>query len=555
MPNPGLQQGILMHQGKLMELQSTLDMTHIAALEAPKEPTHYGTIDLWANKRKADVPFLTVAGIGSNNIMYVNGDWFTYDVPAMRDGSTTVAEDISGDDQAGRGKTPFEMLVQGNHLPKGQIFKFDLQLKDEFMVLDYREASGNQEVITVVRRDSDEPINKMWLQNGNKILPLATVMSEEFGQEFADFKIDASSGPKYKIPVGQMTTQVNYHVTTKVAKIDKLTLTGAQKTAMDDAFEYYFKIPGMDDSGLTTLQQGLGSEQAGAIQAARNAGTVSVAISTLYDSLCLKFLARGEQEYMVYGTGGAPVKQGGMDEELAPVGAWQQLDTGFKTTFNLANFGLHTIEAMIQEYFHGREDTPSAGNEPVLEIQTGRGGFQLAQKMIAAQANNNSLIVNARDFNQITGAGPFNLGYSPLWYSEITIPMLCKLRFVYNGAFDPIETNPLTNPKIAGGYNLTSYSMIIYPENQFGGSGNIKILRNQEDGGKVYMNVINGRSVGHPLVSGSRGIGNGITATSSAHLGTGYQATFTKKMDSLWVVDPTRILKAVPINPYTKKTF
>jgi hypothetical protein len=553
MANVGKQQGILMHQGKMLELPSTLDMTHLAALEAPKEPTHYGTIDLWADKRKKDVPFLTVAGIGSNNIKYVD-DWMTYDVPGMRDGSTTVVEDISGDPLAGRGKTPFEVLVQGTHLPKGQLFKFNLQAKDEFKVIDYREA-GDHEVITVVREDSDEPVNKKWLKSGKRIFPLTTVMSEEFGQEFADFKVDISGGPRYKLPVGQATTQVNYSVTTKVAKIDKLTITGAQKSAMDQAFEYYFNVPGINDNGITTLAQGLSSDQGDAIRAARDSGKMSVAISTLYDSLCLKFLARGEQEYMVYGTGGAPTKFGGMDEELRAPGAWQQLDTGYKTTFNLANFGLHTIEAMIQEYFHGKEDYPAAGAEPILEVQTGKGGFQLAQRMIAAQANSSSVIIAAKDFGSITGSGPMNLAYSPLWFEEIRIPMLCRLRFIYNSAFDPIDTDPDENPKIAGGYNLSSYSMIIYPENQFGGSGNIKILRSNEDGGKVYMNVINGRSVGHPLVTPTKGIGNGVTASVSSHLGTGYQATFTKKLDTLWVVDPTRILKAVPINPYSGTSF
>jgi hypothetical protein len=58
-------------------------------------------------------------------------------------------------------------------------------------------------------------------------------------------------------------------------------VTGATKKAMDDAFEYYFKIPGLDDSGLTTLSQGLSTNQSGSITEAIQSGTAQVAISTL----------------------------------------------------------------------------------------------------------------------------------------------------------------------------------------------------------------------------------------------------------------------------------
>lgn len=555
MPTVGLEQGLLMHKGERLRLPSTLDMTHIAELEAPKKFTDFGTIDLWARKRKADVPFLTVAGIGSNNIIYED-EWITYSVPAMRDGSTVITADISGDDQAGRGKTEFDIQAKGSMISYGTSFKFDLQMKDEFVVTNYREIGDGEFVYTCKRMDSDEPVNKLWLQPGNKLLPMVSFISGEFGQEFADWQVDISGGPKYKIPVGQKEIGVHYHVTTKVANINGVTVTGATKKAMDDAFEYYFSIPGLDDSGLTTLSQGLSSNQSGTVDGAFESGTARVQISTLYDSLSLKYLARGEQEYMLWGTGGSQMHHGGMDESVAPVGAWQQMDTGFKTLFNIPTFGLHTLKAMYQEYIHGRIDYPTAGAEPVIEIQTGKGGFEMVQRMISKEANNNSLIIMANDYGQIKGAGPMNLEYSPLWYSSIRVPMLAIFKFVYNAAFDPTEANELTNPIIQGtGYRLSSFSMIVYPENSFGGSNNIKIVRSKEDGGKVFMNVINGRSKGHPLVSQSSSVGGGITATMSAHLGTGYEATFSKKLDGLWIVDPTRILKAVAINPYTGKYF
>jgi len=557
MPNYGLQQGFLVHKGKELSLSSTLDMTHIANLQAPQEHTDLGTLDLWAYKRKQDVPWLSIAGIGSNNIIYED-KWVTYKTPAMRDGSTVVVQDISGDSQAGKGKTPFEILIKGNHIGVGTYFKFDLQMRDEFEVVDYREAGDGQEVITVKRRDSDEPINKMWLDPGTKIIPLAAFMSPEFGQEAPDFNMNISSGPKYKIPVGQKELAVTYQVTSEVAKLDlngkSFTVTGATKKEMDASFEYFFKVPGLDDSGLTTLADVAASPSASLFQEQMKSGNVSISVSTLYDSLALKFLARGEQEYQLWGTGGTSSSNGGLDETFAPVGAWQQLDTGYKTSFNVADFGLHTLESMYQEYMHGKIDYPSAGAEPILDVQTGKGGFQLVQRMITDQKNNQSIIVLAKDFNSIAGNGPMNLEYSPLWFNAIRIPMLAIFRFIYNPAFDPIEANETTNPLLPGGYRLSSYNMIVHPENALNGAGNIKIIRSKQDGGKVFMNVINGRSVGHPLSRVSVNSG-GIVATQSAHLGSGYQALFTKKMDSLQILDPTKILKATAINPYTKKRY
>lgn len=558
MANVGLHAGILMHRGAKMSMPSTLNMTHISEIEAPRKAGDLGTIDLWATKRKKDVPWLSIAGIGSNNIIYAN-KWLHYTVPAMRDGSTVVVEDLSGDEQAGRGKTPFEILVKGVHLGVGTAFKFDLQMRDEFMVVGYREAGENQQVIEVIRQDSDEPVNKMFLQPGVKISALAGFVSSEFGQEFPDFKVDISGGPKYKIPVGQRELGVTYKVTKEVAQLDfggrKLQITGETKKAMDDAFEYYFKVPGLNDSGLTTLSDALSSDKASIVEKAKESGNISVVVSTLYDSLALRYLARGEQEYQLWGTGGMPTHQGGIDESLAPVGAWQQLDTGFKKTFNISKFGLHTLTAMYREYVHGRTDYPAPGGEEPIEVQTGMGGFQMVQKMIAEQKNSAAIQVMADTFNQVKGTGPMNLEYSPLWFTAIRVPMMAIFKFIYNPAFDRIEDNEFTNPMLPGGHRLSSYNMIVHPENALDGSGNIKIIRDEDDGGKAWMNVINGRGPGHPLVSNTRLLSGNVMATSGSHLGSGYQVVVTKKMDSLHIVDPTRIMKAVAINPYTKKTF
>jgi hypothetical protein len=558
--NLGLHAGILMHQGKMLEFGSHLDATHIAMMEAPKQHTHLGTIDMWAYKRKADVPFLSIAGIGSNNVVYAESDWVTYDVATAADTSICIVEDISAAND-GRGGTEFEILVNSGGMGHGQVLKFDDMLKEEIMITDapIRQvevgAGMHHTVYTVKRIDSTEPLDKLFLQPGTKLLPKHTEMSEEFGQSFASFGIKAGKNNKYIVPVGQVVQQVHYHVTTKVAQYNNgkgsFQVEGDTKAAMDKAFEYYFKLNGVADNGLNTISQAMTNPAMKAqIGEAIKSNKVEIAISTLYDSLALKFLARGEQEYQMWGTGGVR-NQGGMDEYWASVGAWQQLDTGYKYVASLNTFSLDVLKAAIYQYFYGKMDLPAAGSEPVFEVQTGMGGMQLMNKLITDQVTAQALQVKITDFNQVSG-DVMNLTYKPMVYKEVTIPYVAHLKFIYNPAFDPIDTNELTNPTLPGGFKLSSYSMIFHDVNTMAGQNNIKILRSKEGGGKVFMNVINGQG-SHPL---TQQIGpGGVQMHQGTSLKTGYAAYFKKKMDSLHVIDPTRVLKVVFANPKTGSTF
>lgn len=567
MPNVGLQQGILMYKGeRIRTLESNLDMNHLMTIQAPEEATQLGTVEYWAQKRQMEQPWFQINGVGGTNIQ-MTGKWGEYSTPAMRDGSTTIVADLSGDDQPGRGRTPVEMEIKGRSMSIGEVFKFDERMKDEFRIDSIVRDAGDNQVISFRRLDSDEPINKLFLQAGNPIISLGVnVFDSEFDQNYADWKLDVSSGPKYRIPVGQAEIRVKYHVTKDVAQFDlpgrSFQVSGQDKKAIDDSIEYYFEIPGLQGGDtMTTLSDAMVNPVASSIVKSSlspnaPAGTkASISVASMYDSLSVKYLNRGEQQYLLWGTGGQPFQGAGYDEKLLPVGIWQQLDTGYKTTFNIANFGLHTLKTMYQEYMHGKMDSPTEGSEPVLTIQTGRGGYQLVQKMIEDQRNTNAVIVLATDFNQIKGDGPYDLEYSPLSYSAIRVPFLATFKFQYNRGFDSITANPVSNPIVQGtGYRLSSFSMIITPENALG-AGNIKILRNKENnGGQIFMNIVNGRGVGHPLYSTRVNTSN-IIATQSSDLKTGYGAYFYKCLDSAWVIDPTKVLKAVPINPYSKLTF
>src|SRR6478609_9341315 len=178
--------GILMHSGKKYEFPSHIDARHIAALEGPTESTHFGTIELWANKRLMDAPFLSIAGIGSNNTIYTEDDWITYDIISGRDGAITLMQDLSGSDNPGAHKQEFDILVKGHSVSPGLLFKFDKTQRDEYQMTAVKKQ-GENTVVTIRRLDSDAPVNSIYLQEGNKIQPLVNAMSPEFGQEYGSF--------------------------------------------------------------------------------------------------------------------------------------------------------------------------------------------------------------------------------------------------------------------------------------------------------------------------------------------------------------------------------
>ena len=551
MPNVGLNEGILMHKGKMLDaLTSHVDMSHIGAIAAPTEPTHLGTKDLWAFKRKQDTPFINISGIDQTNVIYTEDDFVTYDILAETDASISIVGDVSGNDEIGKGGQPFELMVNSHRLGgHGQKFKFNRMTDPEFLVTDSPIRQVGENWIYVVKRvDSDKPVNKAYLKPGAKITLLGSEKSPEFGQSYNSFA--GLKGPgrnKYIVPVGQYEQNVHYHMTTKVCEYGggsgTITMSAQDKAAYDGLFEHYFSMTGFETSGLTTMSDALRVNPDG-FKAAIQAGNVKVALSTMYDSLALKYLMRGEREDMMWGTGGVR-NMGGLDEYVVAPGAWKQMDTGYKTEYSIPLFSLDTFKAAVTEYFHGKIDYPDTGMEPVLIVETGKGGLELVNGLITSLANTSGFIRNVKDFGTIKGSSSLDLSYTPDFYREYTMAMLATLRFKYNSAFDPIEEDPTWNPTLSTGYKLSSYNFIIYGENELSKNGNIKIIRKKEDN-DVKMQVINGTG-SHPL---TRMMGpGGAKMHVGSDLRSGYSAFFRKKADTLHIMDSTRILKLVAKGP------
>lgn len=534
--------GIFLNEYKI-DLDSHLDLPHISKLATPVKPEDMGAIDLWAFKRKADVPLLAM-NITGQNIIPITGNSYTYELATASDMSTYIVEDISTSATPGIDGEEFPILVNNRKLGGyGSRIKFDLTSPIELEVVGKQIKPKGEHFIYYVKMvpsfNGEKYVPKHYLTYGSKLYKLAATRSREFGQNWDGWSISASSRKKFINFVSTAEFQSHYHITREAAIFSD----GKQFDAnwvrdMKNKVVEYVQLVGVADNGITYLNQ----------YVKENPAPIKIgfaALAMIYDDICTGILAKQVANYMMWGSGGQAGNDG-LDSSLLAPGLWFQLDySGYKQYFNIENFSLGVLKNAVRDYFHGKVDI-MPGKEPELTIRTGRGGFELVAKLFENQLAGITMMQDAKVFGVLEGtAGNLKIN-SPL-VQRFKINLIADFTIVLDPSLDPIEANDLINPYV-GGYRLSSYSMIIHDYNEFGGSDNIKILRPGDFGaGAVKMHIQNGTWM-HPLTEMNY---KGMSAHVSTNDLTGFTAKFTTVPDTVWVKDPTRLLKLVPKNPKT----
>ena len=138
-----------------------------------------------------------------------------------------------------------------------------------------------------------------------------------------------------------------------------------------------------------------------------------------------------------------------------------------------------------------------------------------------------------------TNAMDLNFGFA---FTSYTIPFLANVKFVLNPAFDNVHTNDIENP-IIDGYPLSSYNFIVFDITD-NTNDNIFLLKLKWDSEMKWF-YQNGTMdyMGRSQEFDSSGNFNG------------YRVFMTQTMPSIWVKDPTKVLKIVMRNPITGGSF
>jgi len=536
--------GVLTNETKLSNLTNHLDLPTLWAMAAPSNGTDFGNLDIFALTKRADLPFM-VASLQNKAITPVEGNTFTYSLPTAVDNSTYIVEDVSGSDRPGYGGQPFNILVSNGKLGGyGSQLMFDITSPYVLEVIEFQ-RKGEHVLYTVKftgnYRD-DEFVPKQLLQAGSRLFKISATRSAEFGQKYDSWSVDSGTQRKYLNFLTTAQVQTHYHMTDQACNFaDNQLVKNVDwvRENLDKVVEYV-GITTPIETGVKTVKEFMAS--GGDLSRKGIIGFNNIVMK--YDEISMNILAKEAMNQMVWHPG-TITGNDGFDKQVIAPGFWHQMDfSGYKHFFNVDTFTDRLILAAIRDFNTGKVmDTPY-GAERTYKIRTGRGGRQLLNKAFEKYLLGANGIVNARDMGYIKGQA--KTGFDVIagtYVNTITVPGEAILVIDEDPSLDPMNANDLVNPMIRG-YRLSSYAMIIEDYND--SASNVKILRNKYGNtGRIRMEVISGDRT-HPLYEQGY---KGMTVHQGSSLATGFGAYFRMTPDTVWVVDPTRILKLVPKNP------
>jgi hypothetical protein len=537
MATPSLVNGIF-YRDTQFDLGQHVDKAHLMAM-TPQEPTDLGTIDMWAYMQKREMPLYKMANFGGKGTILSDSQIYSFRTPVATDDLVEIVKDITTEAKPGIDGKKFKILVSEEKFGHGSILKFDKYSRVEIVVTHdpiKRVGEHFEYTVKLINSGNDKYLDKKFLQNGVKLQKIGSVRAPEFGQAWDHSKWSGAAMREYVNYVGLAEAQDSYYVSKEAA------IMGVDKKIIE-----FVQIDNLkDDLGIPSLEKFMQKSQMSAADLAQRyrAGQVRVSWASVMDVKCISKIARDIENYLMWGAGGR-VQLDGADEVVLPVGLWHQIDSGgYKHIYTKDTFGLSMFKNVIQNFYHGKEDYKGPDPQRVLYVQTGLAGMGLANEMIRQEANAHSLIYNGFEGDILRG-NRLNLSFG-MFYTEVVIPFIATLRFVYNPALDNVVTNSLENPEIDG-FNLSSYSFIIFDIDENGGSDNIKLLKWSKDT-DLHWKFENGTWY-HPATPQ---VARGGWASNGDF--SGYKAKFWQRFPAIWVKDPSRVLKIVMKNPITGTT-
>ena len=539
MANPASSINGIFFRDTAYDIGQHIDKAHLLAT-SPEIPQDLGVVDMWAFMQKREMPLYKMANFGGQGTILTDTQLYTFKVPVAIDDMVEIVRDVTTEERPGIDGKKFKILVNEEKFGHGSILKFDKFSRIELVVTHdpIRRVGDNTEyTVKLVNNDNVKYVDKKYLSAGIRLQKIGSVRAPDYGQAWDSSKYSGAALREYMNYVGMAEAQDHYSVSKEAA------IMGVDKKIVE-----FIQIDGIkDDLGIPNLNKYMNTSGMSTQELAQKYqnGDVRVSWASVFDVKCVEKIARDIENYLMWGSGGR-VQLDGADEVVLPVGLWFQIDTGgYKHIYTRDSFSLDMLKNVIQNFYHGKDDYKGPDPNRILYVQTGLAGMQLANEMIRKEAGSHGLLYNGSDVGALTG-NRLNLSFG-LFYTEIVIPFIATLRFVYNPSLDNTVVNSIENPEIDG-YNLSSYSFLIFDIDENGGSDNIKLLKWSKDN-ELHWKVENGTwyHPATPLMSR-----NGFQSNGDA---SGYTAKFWQRYPAIWVKDPTRVLKIVMKNPITGSTL
>lgn len=542
--------GIFMGQARSLGLKNHIDIPYITAL-APEKPLDFGVLDLWALKQRTDSPLLTMA-IDNAQVIYSDAEYYTFQLPSATDATTRLVSGGLDKDKFGMDGEEIPFVVTRRDLAPGSIFKFDLTSRVSFTVVDreIEQLGEHFKVWAMLNTNSAVKfVTKAEFQPQRQIIKLADIRGLDFSSYKAVWQVGGMGRATYKNYLSNAILQQHYRVTSgAVEYLNTSTRIDSREIArMEQTVLQFYQIRGIADNKVVDLTDPEAYKAYWEkIQEAKSRGAGEAAFVNLLDSIAITMMQKQNNDLMIWSDQVNLLRDGYDTTRLVP-GVWFQLDlAGYKHSYSIDSFSLDTLTNAIKDFEWGKVPMRDSISSNVYTIRTGRGGSELIYQAFMKKGFQIPAQIHNKDHGFITGSAG-NLTYNAPRFVRYQIPNIGYLQVDWEPGFDPVKADEFVNPILAGGYRLSSYTMLIEDYNT--SRDNIAIIR--KNGTKMRMMVEPGDQT-HPLLRMNHNInGSNITVHQSSDELSGYQVKFVSRADTAIVKDPTKLLKLVPKNPRT----
>jgi hypothetical protein len=539
MSTPTLNNGIFLRDTSY-KATSHIDSYHLVNMLKSSEPMDMGPVDLWAMTQKVEMPLYQFSSFGGKNIIDVDNHRgeYKWQVPVAQELPYIVEDIDSTNTSKGIDGTTFKIKLNKRTFGHGDIITYDKYNGVEmYITADDIIPTGDAFIYTVqlVNNDNAKYLENKYLASGTKIFRKGSARGE-YGERFSDIGEYSAGFREFYNYVGGAEAHVHYSISSRADMMLKGGMNADGTVPVTEIWRAFDKNIDPSVSSLEGMVQTMGKD---AVKRAFENGDLSRSFLTKMEAAHLTKIATDIETYLMWGQGGR-IKQDGPDDARLSVGLWKQLDNSFKRIYNKSSFNLDLFKSELYNFYAGKVDFKGPDPKRQLVVQTGIGGMKLVNDAIKREAIQSGLVIQAADIGAISGKGmDLNFGYA---YTSYVIPFLANVKFVLNPAFDNLHTNDIENP-IIDGHPLSSYNFIIFDVTD-NVNDNIYMLKlawdNQlkwfyQNGTMDYM----GRTQGFQSSSNFNG----------------YRVFMSQTMPSVWVKDPTKVLKIVMRNPITGGSF
>jgi hypothetical protein len=542
MASPALNNGIFLRDSVYSPMGTHFDRAHLSQV-SPTKPTDLGIIDLWVQAQKKEAPLYSMSSFGGKNTIYCDSHKFTFRVPTQSTQPYIVDHYLPADEeQVGADGETFQLKLSSRFVGHGAIITYDKYNGAEMVVTPDPIIDGGDGTaiytFKLVNNRNSKYVEKKYLEPGTYVFRKGSVR-DEHSTVWDDHLLGDGGFREFYNYVGEAKAHTHYSVSEEAATM------GIHNEVVE-----LWRMSENADPNLKDVKSvkelagklGGGKKAATGMKNMIKSGQLSYTWAKSLDKIEMNKIMKDIENYLMWGQGGfVRDAGGGPNDARLPMGLWKQLDNGYKKVYTRDEFSYDMFRAEVYNYFNGKIDWDGPESKRKLQVQTGLGGMELITKMIMKEVRASGLQLNASEIGALSGDS-MGLEWG-IFADKIKMPFLANLEFVYNAAFDNVHNNPIENP-IVEGYPLSSYSYVIFDYNTDQGSDNIVLLKYAPNGNYAASDM---RML---IQDGTASYFGGNKVQSSGDF-SGYKVKFSMRYPTIFVKDPTKILRFSMKNPIT----